>query len=134
MEKSYSGDILGAFFVIWFISWANDWPPLADYEITTYRMVCHDCQIEGMILYREVFKADPATHTVTSWSKEGDSIFMYRDCAIRNRKNWICEVSKTDSTEPRLIDGVFSEKTASRISEQISWYRWWWLRANAALS
>lgn len=129
MSNSTFTEILGAFSVICFIAAINDWPPIANQEVTTYRVFCEECKPQEKILFRLIYRSDAATQTVTSWSKESDEIYIYRDCAIHDKNNWRCDTKDNGpSSGPRLVDGVFSENVV-QTTEQIAWYKWWWLRA-----
>ena len=127
-----TNEILVAFWIIGIVAWWNDWPPFANNEVVTYHAACyfdHECKTSELILYRTVYRADPGSQTVTTWGKEDDkTISLYHRCAIQDKKDWQCATDKDGALwAPQMHDGVISEAT------QTSWYRWWWLKANAYL-
>lgn len=128
MSDSVTGEILSAFSIICLIAWWNDWPPIADREVTTYHATCYSaqgCKSSDLILYRTVYRTDLQNFSVTSWGKEdGAGISVRHRCAIRDMKNWECAAESADSpwTAEGMHDGIVSDAT------QTSWYHWWWLR------
>lgn len=132
MNNSLSVDILIAFWIIGLISWWNDWPLFAGREVTAYYAVCYSsqaCKPSELDFYRTVYRADISTSSVTSWMKENNSsISLYRQCAIKDSSNWSCAPeSGLLSITHEMRDGIV------HADSQTTWYRWWWLKANAWL-
>lgn len=103
-----------------FIAWVFDWPPVSTGEVTTYHAVClerRDCKPKEMLAYRETYRADKPTLTVTSWQDlENTTLSLYRDCIIRDKKNWYC------GAPIQMRDGLVQS------TDEVTWYKYWWIR------
>jgi hypothetical protein len=129
MSNSVSEEIVWAFFVIAFVMWCGDVAPFASQEVTTYNVDCESCKPVEMNLYRQVFRADVVTQTVTSWTKEGERILIFRDCAIQDKKNWTCDTKDDDVPwRPEMRDGSFHRSAQFSSAIEVPFYKWWWLR------
>jgi hypothetical protein len=127
MSNSISGEILSALSIAAFALWCADIPPFGSQEVTTYRAACYSaegCKPAEYELQRFVYRPDISNRTVTWWSKDaGDEVFLYKDCAIRDKKNWKCQVDDNAALwKASMSDG----KVNTAI--EVPWYRWWSLR------
>jgi hypothetical protein len=129
-DKVDNGSI-GTFFAILaavaFIGWAADSGPFASGEVVTYHAACvgkQECKLGEMRPYRETYRADKSTLTVTSWSDlDRQAISLYRSCAVRDKANWVCNIGHDlDLQWPKMADGEL------RAPDEVPWYQYWWIR------
>jgi hypothetical protein len=133
MSESTTSAIGTVFFVTMISLWAADVPPFGTMEKVTYNMDCDrskECKTADIFMYRQVFRPDPATLSVTSWVKDGsENITIFRDCAIQDKQNWVCDTRNFNGTyRPEMHDGHYVLNPIFSSTEQVSWYRWWWTR------
>lgn len=75
-----------------------------------------------MQIYRQTYRADRPTLTVTYWNEIGPPM-IDRDCVIRDKKNWICNAHQYPIiNQPSMIDGE------DKYYDEVSWFKWWWIR------
>lgn len=127
MQKSVSSEIIASFLIIGFLASCAGWLPAGSQEVTTYNASCKACKPSEMNLYRWVFRADSANSTVTSWVKDGGhEIFVYRNCAIRDKENWKCEIEDAQTSwHPEMRDGSFVRSPIYSTDVEMPWYTWW---------
>jgi hypothetical protein len=121
-----TGTFAAALATLAFVAWTADWAPFGWGEVVTYHAACVDrpnCRLGEMRVYRETYRADRNTLTVTSWG-DGDSrtLSLYRSCIVRDKKNWVCNAESLDLRYPAMTDGEL------QAADEIAWYRYWWIR------
>jgi hypothetical protein len=121
-----TGIFAAALAALAFFAWTADWAPLGSGAVVTYHAACADkpnCRPGEMRAYRETYRADRNTLTVTSWA-DGDSrtLSLYRSCIVRDKKNWVCNAGGLDLRYPAMTDGEL------QVADEIPWYRYWWIR------
>lgn len=109
------------------IGWVADRGPFASGEVVTYHAACADkpgCKLGEMHAYRETYRADKGTLTVTSWSDlDSKAISLFRSCAVRDKKNWVCNTAgSADLRWPAMVSGDL------QAPDEVPWYQYWWIR------
>ena len=107
-------------------------------EITVYQMFCTgEGRKDGKCKSKEE-TANPITYrafvdqqTVIYWFEHSAPTRM-RNCAVRDAKNWSCQLDDRWQTEYKMIDGALgktSDNPIQPIFYQASKWRWWsvWL-------
>ena len=112
-------------------------------EVTVYNMFCTEGLKEGKCTSKEG-TANPTTYkvifeqqTIIYWSGNNTAPNRLQNCAIRNTKNWSCQLSHSWESEPKIewqmVNGQFQKKVAPqsyflpRVFYQTSVVHWWWI-------
>jgi hypothetical protein len=117
--------------------WAfSDSLPFQD-EISSYIAFCPDgrkdgkCKSEEQAFDKITHKAIAESQVVIYW-RDGSLTRRYADCAVRNSKNWTCNVEgRSDPT--LMMEGAYQDEflLASDRFYQVSKWHWWWLKIDS---
>lgn len=122
--------------------WAfSDNLPFRD-EVTVYHLFCTEGLKQGQCKSKEETAA-PTTYkiyldqqTVVYWTGDNAAPNRLRHCAIRNNRNWSCQLGSEFEVTPKylwqMVDGEFQEIGNSPTAldnnfYQTSKWRWWWV-------
>jgi hypothetical protein len=112
-------------------------------ETTVYRLFCTGALTQGKCNAKEE-TANPSTYkafvdqqTIVYWFENSPGPKRLQHCAIRNAKNWSCQLGNQLEDNPRyewqMIDGQLRENGPTALSRdlfyQVPKWRWWlvWL-------
>jgi len=122
-------------------------------EVTVYRLFCKgvtgdrqtglpvgQCQAKEETANPTTFKVFVERQTVVYWTGENDTPYRLRHCAVRDARNWSCQLGEFLEEEPAIEwhvrDGEL-RKDYSNLSlymasgsrfYSVSKRRWWWVR------
>jgi hypothetical protein len=104
-----------------FMAWCADVQPVASGEISIYTVECAQhtsCKLDEYLVSSSTFRADKYTNTVTYWHG-GNLPETYRNCAVRDKKNWQCADGAS------MLDGSFSPFGWETRTEGVWTIRFW---------
>lgn len=113
-------------------------------EVTVYKMFCTGGLKQGKCNSKEetanptTFKALVDQQTVIYWHGEKDPPNRLLHCAVRNARNWSCQLGNTLEDNPKIqwvmVDGEYREVvekpfiSSNEIFYQVPKWYWWWIR------
>lgn len=107
-------------------------------EVTIYQVFCKDIVRQGVCASKEeiarsvTYKVFPEQQTVVYWYGTNDPPKRYRNCAIRDKFNWSCQLGVTPKDEPDatmdMVDGERREQWMHSLPSlfyAVPKWRWW---------
>ncbi len=82
----------------------------------------------GFPAVRETYSVDRASGTVNvleQWVGGGHLVYMHKDCAIFDAKNWDCANVELWASDGKVKEAILSTDPRAR---EVSWWRWWLAR------